>query len=100
MRKNAPSEELADALRRVAKGHRFVYPTLVETALRAGANPLTDREADVLRAAADVTATADIGRALFLSPATVRNYLSNAITKLDARNRLDAIRIAPEADWM
>jgi two-component system response regulator DesR len=100
MRKNAPSEELADAVRRVAKGQRFLDPALVETALKAGLNPLTEREADVLRAAAEGGTTNDIGRALFLSPATVRNYLSNAITKLDARNRIDAIRIAQQSGWI
>jgi two-component system response regulator DesR len=100
MRKNAPSEELADALRRVAKGQRFLDPTLVETALRAGVNPLTERETEVLRAAAEGGTTTDIGRALYLSPATVRNYLSNAINKLDARNRIDAIRIARESGWI
>jgi two-component system, NarL family, response regulator DesR len=100
MRKNAPSEELADAVRRVAKGQRFLDPALVETALQAGANPLTEREADVLRAAADGGTTTEIGRALFLSPATVRNYLSNAIAKLDARNRIDAIRIARQSGWI
>jgi two-component system response regulator DesR len=100
MRKNAPSEELADALRRVAKGQRFLDPALVETALKAGANPLTEREADVLRAAAEGGTTTDIGNALFLSPATVRNYLSNAISKLDARNRIDAIRIAQQSGWI
>lgn len=100
MRKNAPSEELADAVRRVAKGQRFLDPALVETALQAGANPLTEREADVLRAAADGGTTTEIGRALFLSPATVRNYLSNAISKLDARNRIDAIRIARQSGWI
>jgi two-component system, NarL family, response regulator DesR len=100
MRKNAPSEELADAVRRVAKGQRFLDPALVETALQAGANPLTEREADVLRAAADGGTTTEIGRTLFLSPATVRNYLSNAISKLDARNRIDAIRIARQSGWI
>jgi two-component system response regulator DesR len=100
MRKNAPSEELADALRRVAKGQRFLDPALVETALRVGDNPLTDREAEVLRAAAEGGTTTDIGHALHLSPATVRNYLSNAMSKLDARNRIDAIRIARQSGWI
>ncbi len=100
MRKNAPSEELADAVRRVAKGQRFLDPALVETALKAGDNPLTEREADVLRAAAEGGSTADVGHVLFLSPATVRNYLSNAISKLDARNRIDAIRIARQSGWI
>ena len=100
MRKNAPSDELADALRRVAKGQRFLDPALVETALEVGTNPLTEREADVLRAAAEGGTSADIGHALFLSPATVRNYMSNAISKLDARNRIDAIRIARQSGWI
>ena len=100
MRKNAPSEELADAIRRVAKGQRFLDPDLVAHALQVGTNPLTSRETEVLRAAAEGGSTEDIGAALFLSPATVRNYLSNAITKLDARNRLDAVRIARQAGWL
>jgi two-component system, NarL family, response regulator DesR len=100
LRKNAPSEELADAIRRVAKGQRFLDPDLVAQALEVGESPLTTRETDVLRAAADGGSTEEIGRALFLSPATVRNYLSNAITKLNARNRVDAIRIARECGWI
>jgi two-component system, NarL family, response regulator DesR len=100
MRKNAPSEELADAIRRVAKGQRFLDPDLVAYALQIGENPLTPREADVLRAAADGGSTEDIGATLFLTPATVRNYLSNAIAKLGARNRIDAIRLARDAGWI
>ena len=100
MRKNAPSDELADAIRRVAKGQRFLDPELVAVALDLGTSPLTAREADVLSAAAEGGSTEDIGRALFLSSATVRNYLSNAISKLGARNRIDAIRIAREAGWL
>jgi two-component system response regulator DesR len=100
LRKNAPSEELADAIRRVAKGQRFLDPALVSAALEIGTSPLTPRETEVLRTAAEGGSTEEIGAQLFLSPATVRNYLSNAISKLDARNRLDAIRIAREAGWM
>jgi two-component system, NarL family, response regulator DesR len=100
MRKNAPSEELADAIRRVAKGQRFLDPDLVANALQIGENPLTPREADVLRAAADGASTEEIGATLFLSPATVRNYLSNAISKLDGRNRIDAIRRARDSGWL
>jgi two-component system, NarL family, response regulator DesR len=100
MRKNAPSEELADAIRRVAKGQRFLDPDLVSQALRIGESPLTPREVEVLRAAAEGGSTEDIAAAVFLSPATVRNYLSNAISKLDARNRIDALRIAREAGWL
>lgn len=100
MRKNAPSNELADAIRRVNAGQRFLDPELVEEALQIGTSPLTEREADVLRAAATGDSTDDISRTLFLSPATVRNYLSNAMSKLGARNRVDAIRIAREAGWI
>jgi two-component system response regulator DesR len=100
MRKNAPSEELADAIRRVAKGQRFLDPDLVADALHIGENPLTSREADVLRAAAEGGSTEEIGASLFLSPGTVRNYLSSAISKLDARNRIDAIRLARDAGWL
>ena len=100
LRKNAPSEELADAIRRVAKGQRFLDPDLVADALDVGPNPLTPRETEVLRAAADGGSTKDIATALFLSPATVRNYLSHSITKLDARNRVDAIRIARDSGWI
>jgi two-component system response regulator DesR len=100
LRKNAPSDELADAIRRVAKGQRFLDPELVGTALRVGSSPLTEREADVLRAAARGDSTDDIARTEFLSAATVRNYLSSAMRKLDARNRIDAIRIAREAGWL
>jgi two-component system response regulator DesR len=100
MRKNAPSEELADAIRRVAKGQRFLDPDLVAQALRIGENPLTSREVEVLRAAAEGGSTEDIAAAVYLSPATVRNYLSNAISKLDARNRNDELRNAREAGWL
>jgi two-component system response regulator DesR len=100
MRKNAPSEELADAIRRVAGGQRFLDARLVAEVLQTDSDPLTQREREVLRVAADGAATEDIAATLFLSPATVRNYLSNAMTKLGARNRIDAIRIAREAGWL
>ena len=63
MRKDAPSDELADAIRRVADGRRFVDPDLVAAALEVGTNPLTERETDVLRAAAEGGSTEDIGAA-------------------------------------
>jgi DNA-binding NarL/FixJ family response regulator len=65
-----------------------------------GTSPTTDRETDVLRAAAEGLSTEEIGDAVSLSPATVRNYLSYAITKTGARNRIDAIRIARDAGWL
>jgi two-component system response regulator DesR len=98
--KDAPADSLADGIRRVAAGHRVIDPDLVAAALETGASPLTGRESDVLRAAEDGITTSDIAARLALSPATVRNYLSNAITKTGARNRIDAIRIARDAGWL
>jgi two-component system response regulator DesR len=98
--KDAPARNLADGIRRIAAGQRFIDPDLIADALEAGASPLTPREADVLRATEAGMSTADIAAQLSLSPATVRNYLSNAITKTNARNRIDALRIARNAGWL
>ncbi|WP_328475787.1 response regulator transcription factor [Actinoplanes sp. NBC_00393] len=98
--KDAPADHLLDGIRRVAAGRRAIDPDLVATAVETGASPLTPREAEVLRAAADGLSTTDIGARLFLSPTTVRNYLSNAIAKTGARNRISAIRTARDAGWI
>jgi two-component system response regulator DesR len=98
--KDAPADTLADAIRRVAAGERVIDPELVAAALETGASPLTARETDVLRAAQEGISTDEIATKLSLSPATVRNYLSNALTKVGARNRIDAIRIARNAGWL
>jgi len=98
--KDAPAKTLADGIRRVARGERIIDPDLVAAALETGSSPLTAREADVLRAAESGISTEEIGSQLSLSPATVRNYLSNAISKVGARNRIDAIRIARSAGWI
>ena len=98
--KDAPADTLADGIRRVAAGERVIDPDLVAAALETGASPLTARESDVLRAADDGISTDEIASLLSLSPATVRNYLSNAITKVGARNRIDAIRISRDAGWI
>jgi two-component system, NarL family, response regulator DesR len=98
--KDAPAQTLADGIRRVARGERVIDPELVAAALETGSSPLTPREADVLRAAATGLSTDQIGSRLSLSPATVRNYLSNAISKVGGRNRIDAIRIARDAGWL
>jgi two-component system response regulator DesR len=98
--KHAPATELTDGIRRVAAGQRVLDPGHVAAALETGASPLTTREADVLRAAATGLSTQQIARDLFLSHATVRNYLSAGMTKLGARNRVDAIRIATDAGWL
>ena len=100
MLKDAPADRLADAVRRVAAGQRVLDPELVAAAVETGTSPLTEREAEVLRTAESGLPTNEIAEALSLSPATVRNYLSNAIAKVGARNRLDAIRIARDAGWL
>ena len=82
------------------KGQRFLDPDLVANALEIGTSPLSERETEVLRAAAGGGSTEEIGVQVHLSPATVRNYLSSAFAKLGARNRIDAIRIAREAGWL
>lgn len=98
--KDAPPDMLAAAIRRVASGHRVLDPELVAAAVETGASPLTPRESDVLRSAEAGLSTDEIGAELHLSSATVRNYLSNAIAKVGARNRLDAIRISRDAGWL
>jgi two-component system, NarL family, response regulator DesR len=98
--KDAPADALADGIRRVAAGERVIDPDLVAAALETGSSPLTPRETDVLRAAATGISTEDIGVRLSLSGTTVRNYLSNAIAKIGARNRIDAIRVARDAGWL
>jgi two-component system response regulator DesR len=98
--KDAPADTLLGGIRRVAAGERVIDPDLVAAALETGASPLTSRETDVLRAAEDGIPTDEIAARLSLSPATVRNYLSNSISKVGARNRIDAIRIARNAGWL
>jgi len=98
--KDAPVHELADAIRRIAAGERVLDPALVAAALETGTSPLTERETDVLRAAANGGSVDEIAAELYLSAGTVRNYLSNGIAKLAARNRIDAIRIARHAGWL
>jgi two-component system response regulator DesR len=98
--KDAPAETLADGIRRVAAVERVIDPDLVAAALETGSSPLTPREADVLRAADGGLSTEEIAASLSLTRATVRNYLSNAITKVNARNRIDAIRISRDAGWL
>ena len=98
--KDTPARQLADAVRRVHEGLRVVDPTLAADSLAVGESPLTSRETDVLRAAADGGTVADVARAVHLSEGTVRNHLSAAIGKTDARNRADAVRIAVENGWL
>jgi two-component system response regulator DesR len=97
--KDSPAEELANAVRRVHRGGRVVDPELAREAWTER-DPLTDRERRVLRLAADGMATTAIAGALGLSEGTVRNYLSDAISKLGAANRVEAARTARDRGWL
>jgi two-component system response regulator DesR len=98
--KDAPSSELADAIRRVAAGDQVVDPALAAAALREGESPLTPREHELLAAARQHATISDLAAAAHLSPGTVRNYLSSAMQKLGARTRAEAIRVAEEKGWL
>ena len=100
MLKDAPAHELADAIRRVARGEWTMNHELVSAALQRGENPLTEREREVLRLAADGLDIEEISEKLALSNGTVRNYLTAVVVKTSARNRVDAIRIARETGWI
>ncbi|MEO3811925.1 response regulator transcription factor [Sphaerisporangium sp. B11E5] len=93
-------EQLADGIRRVASGRKAVDSDLAIAALTSADNPLTPREMDVLRLAAQGSASKEIAAKLYLSVGTVRNHLSRVMYKTGARNRLDAVRIASEAGWL
>lgn len=98
--KTAPPEELTAAIRKVAAGERVLDPSLAVTAWDLADNPLTPREADVLRLAAGGAEAPEIAAQLYLSAGTVRNYLTTIVAKLNARNRTDAARIARESGWI
>lgn len=98
--KDAPAAELADAIRGVAAGRRVVDGQLALAAWDSAECPLTMREVEVLRLAADGADAVEIAARLFLSAGTVRNYLTTIVSKLNARNRVDAIRVAREAGWV
>ncbi|GAA2160903.1 response regulator transcription factor [Actinomadura napierensis] len=98
--KTAPPDELAAGIRKVAAGERVLDPKLALTAWDLADNPLTPRETDVLRLAAEGAEAPEIAARLHLSAGTVRNYLTAVVTKLNARNRTDAARIAHEAGWL
>lgn len=98
--KDAPPEQLARSVRAVAQGQRVIDPQLAMSAWDAPANPLSPRELEVLRQAAHGAAATEIAASLYLSKGTVQNYLTAIVTKLNARNRVDAIRIAEDAGWI
>jgi two-component system response regulator DesR len=98
--KERPASELAEAIRRVHAGLRAVDPELAAEAWNVEDDPLSDRERQILRRAGDGQSSADIASELRLSEGTVRNYLSEAIAKLGAANRVDAARIARQRGWL
>jgi two-component system response regulator DesR len=98
--KETPAGQLVDAVRRVAAGEKVIDPKLALAALEVPGSPLSPREAEVLRRFAAGAGPAEVAAEMFLSYGTVRNYLASAVTKLGARNRVDAVRIASEAGWL
>jgi two-component system response regulator DesR len=97
--KDAPIAELVAALRKVHAGERVVSPELAVAAWDS-ADPLTDRERELLREVVEGASNAEIARRLHLAEGTVRNYLSTAMAKLNARNRAEAASIARERGWL
>lgn len=100
MVKDAPADQLIEGIRRVHRGLRVVDPSLAAASLSVGASPLTERETEVLSAAARGGATSAIAASVFLSEGTVRNHLSSAMGKLGAATRAEAVRIATENGWL
>jgi two-component system response regulator DesR len=100
MLKNARLQQLIEAVRTVASGGRVIDPELAFAVMDVAANPLTDRQLEILRQFAAGADPAEIAVQLALSHGTVRNYLASAVTKLGARNRMDAARIAADAGWL
>ena len=99
MLKDARAEELAVAIRKTAAGERVLDHKLAAEALSEGDSPLSARESEVLEASADGSSVIEVAGRLHLSEGTVRNHLSAAIQKLNARNRADAARIAKLKGW-
>ena len=97
--KDAPAEQLAEALRKVHRGGRAIDPQLALEAW-SGDDPLNDRERQVLRLAGEGLSAGDIAEQLHLSQGTVRNYLSEAIGKLGVSNRIEAYRLARQKGWL
>lgn len=100
MLKDAPPEELATAIRNIAAGRRVIDPQLAMSTWDGSPNPLSSREHEVLRLAAGGAEPTEIAAALHLSVGTVRNYLTTIVSKLNARNRVDAIKTAYDMGWL
>ncbi|WP_445775756.1 response regulator [Shewanella sp.] len=97
--KDAPSDELISTIKQVIAGKRIIDPELAFSAI-GEIDPLNDKERRALRLASEGLSTADIANQLFIAEGTVRNYLSEAINKLSASNRIDAARIARQKGWL
>lgn len=98
--KTVSADRLAEVVRAVHAGGRYVDPELAAEAISAGDNPLTPREADILELAADGVPADEIAAKVALSPGTVRNYISSAMRKLGATNRHDAVQITRRNGWI
>ncbi|MFJ8888679.1 response regulator [Streptomyces sp. NPDC102402] len=98
--KTVSARRLAEIIRTVHAGNRYVEPELAADAISAGNSPLTAREAELLELAADGASVAEIAERASLSQGTVRNYLSAAVSKLGAENRHAAVRLARERGWV
>ena len=98
--KDAPVDALAAAIRVVHGGGRAIAPELALESWNSGSDPLTERERQVLRLAGEGRSSGEIARQVHLSKGTVRNYLSEAISKLGAGNRVEAYRLARDAGWL
>ncbi|MEU8258405.1 response regulator transcription factor [Micromonospora inaquosa] len=98
--KDSPPEDLANAIRAIALGRRVIDPQLALSAWDCGQNPLSTREHEVLRMTARGADPVEIAATLHLSVGTVRNYLTTVVTKLHARNRVEAVKMAYDSGWL
>lgn len=98
--KDAPAEQLLEAIRRTSQGLRTVDPALAVDALTKGQSPLSAREVEVLRAFESGGTVEDVASELILSAGTVRNYVSSAMDKTHARTRAEALKVATENGWL
>lgn len=98
--KDTPTEELVQHIRRAMEGKRYYSPELVTGMLNQQANPLTEREREVLAAVGLGLSSKEIADKLFLTNGTVRNYISEILNKIDAKNRIEAVAIAKEKGWL
>lgn len=98
--KSITAPSLINAIRTVCNGQSAIDPNVAAVAMRKGPSPLNDRETEILRLVADGSSTAQIASRLYLSKGTVRNYLSTAMSKLDADSRTAAVTRAREEGWL